>query len=82
MSEWLHKTLKYPGIFIDRRSELKKYEKQEDRFFFYIGYMDSDYDFFKEIAASYPFYTWITCFDRDRMMHANGIYWYENTINA
>ena len=44
--------------------------------------MDSDYDFFKEIAASYPFYTWISCFDRDRMMHANGIYWYENTINA
>lgn len=82
VSEWLHKTIKYPGIFIDRRSDLKPIEKSEDRFFFYIGYMDQDYEFYKEIAASYPFYTWISCFDRDRMMHANGIYWYENTINA
>lgn len=82
VSEWIHKTLKYPGHFIDRRSDLKKWEKNEDRFFFYIGYMDQDYEFFKEIAASYPFYTWISCFDRDRLMSANGIYWYDNTINA
>lgn len=82
VSEWIHKTIKYPGIFIDRRSDLRPIEKSEDRFFFYIGWMDQDYEFYKEIAASYPFYTWISCFDRDRLMHANGIYWYENTINA
>ena len=82
VSEWLHKTIAYPGVFIDTRSQLKKYENTQERFFFYIGYMDSDYDFFKEIAASYPYYLWISCFDRDRLMHANGIYWYEQTEKA
>lgn len=82
LSDWLHKTIAYPGIFIDRRSQLKKYEDTQDRFFFYIGYMDQDYEFFKEIAASYPYYTWISCFDRDRLMHANGIYWYEQREKA
>lgn len=82
VSEWLYKTIAYPGVFIDRRSQLKRYEDTQDRFYFYIGYMDSDYDFFKEIAASYPYYLWISCFDRDRMMHANGVYWYEQTERA
>lgn len=82
VSDWIYKTIKYPGTFIDRRNEIKQYEKEQDRFFFYVGWMDSDYDFYREIAASYPFYLWISCFDRDRMMHANGIYWYEPPTNS
>lgn len=82
VSEWVYKTIKYPGMFIDRRSEIRQIEKEQDRFFFYVGWMDSDYDYFREIAASYPFYLWISCFDRDRMMHANGIYWYEPPTNS
>lgn len=82
VSDWIYRTIKYPGIFIDKREQIKEYEKHQDRFFYYIGFMDQDYDFFREIAAAYPFYTWISCFDRDRMMHANGIYWYEPGTNS
>lgn len=82
VSDWVHKTISYPGHFIDRRSQLKKYEDSQDRFFFYIGFMDTDYEIYKEIAASIPYYTWISCFDRDRMMHANGIYWYDQREKA
>lgn len=82
LSDWVYKSIAYPGLFIDNRKQLKKYEQQEDRFFFYIGYMDEDYEMFKEMATSIPYYTWISCFDRDRMMTANGVYWYDNPHRA
>ena|SRR3990167_8958202 len=82
VSEWIHKTIAYPGEFIDKRSQLSKFKESQDRFFFYIGHMDEDWDYYREIAASYPYYLWVACFDRDRMMHANGIYWHEISERA
>lgn len=79
VSNWIVTQIRHPGIHIDRRPELKWYEDNFDRFFFYIGYMDEDFEIFKELAASNPHYTWISCFDRDRNHPMNGIYWYENS---
>lgn len=62
---------------IKSRDNLKEYRDTHDRFFFYIGNADEDWEIYQRIAASYPYMTWIHALDRGKIAHTNGIYFYD-----
>jgi hypothetical protein len=71
------KKIRNSGIEVEDRPAIQEVRKQIDRFFFYIGHADDDYEIFKKYSAAYPFIPWYYCLDRGKIAHANGIYFYD-----
>jgi hypothetical protein len=69
--------VKNAGLEIEDRKVLPEIKKKYDRFFFYVGKQDDDYAIYQKMSAAYPFIQWVHTFDKDKVSHANGIYFYD-----
>jgi hypothetical protein len=69
--------VKNPGLEIESRKDLPAIKEKYDRFFYYIGKKGDDYAIYQKMAAAYPFIQWVHSFDKDKVSHANGIYFYD-----
>lgn len=74
MTENIFNAYKKPGIYLEKRTELEEIKKTEDRFFFWCGFADEDFEMFKQTAPAYPWIKWYYSHDRSEMASANGIY--------
>lgn len=69
--------VKKPGIYLESREEIKKIRETDDRFFFWCGHQDEDFDVYRQTAPAYPYINWYYSHDRSDMASANGIYFYD-----
>lgn len=71
------KYVKNSGVEVINRSGVEDLRKTHDRFFFYVGQKDNDYEIYQKYAAAYPYIPWFHSFDKGEIAHANGIYFYD-----
>lgn len=69
--------VKKPGKYLESRETVKKLRETEDRFFFWVGHADEDFEIYKKTAPAYPYIDWYFSHDRSKMASANGIYFYD-----